>query len=442
MVETFSSTFEIASKRSHSLSAAALARRSWRPILEGEVKGLALTAVEEIIAALPDQSVDASLAEGAAGSTVLFAYLDRAGYGTAQNAAHFLEQAFAAVSSQSMGPSLYGGFTGVAWVTTHLREQLIDPDDGDPCEAIDEALRDYLKLSPWPDNYDLVSGLVGVGVYALERLPRPAAVECLNLIVDHLGKSAESRDGSGLTWHTPSDLLPEWQRELFPNGYYNLGLAHGVPGVVVLLAAAHAAGVAKERTKTLLDGAVRWLMNKKLAPGAGSTFPKWVGRGIEPRASRLGWCYGDLSIATALLCAARCVGEPAWESVALDIALRAAQRPPEESGVVDAGLCHGAVGVGHICNRMFQATGETRFREAAQSWFENALDMRRVGQGIAGFSAFRRDDDGKECWIGQRGILTGVTGIALALLAATTDIDPQWDRMLLLSIAVRLGTDA
>jgi hypothetical protein len=134
------------------------------------------------------------------------------------------------------------------------------------------------------------------------------------------------------------------------------------------------------------------------------------------------------------------VGEHAWESEALDIAHRAAQRPPEESGVVDAGLCHGAVGLGHIFNRMFQVTGETRFKEAAQSWFENALDMRRVGQGIAGFSAFMRDDYGKECWIGQRGILTGVTGIALALLAATTDIDPQWDRMLLLSIAVRRGS--
>ena len=252
MVETFSATYEIASKRRPSVSAVELARKSWHPILEGEVKGSALAAVEEIVAALPDQIVDASLAEGAAGSTVLYAYLDRAGYGTAQNAAYFLMQAFAAVCSESMGPSLYGGFTGIAWATTHLLEQLIDPDEGDPCEAIDEALRDYLKQSTWPDNYDLVSGLVGVGVYALERLPRPAAVECLNLIVNRLGKSAERRDGFGLTWHTPSDLLPQWQRDLCPNGYYNLGLAHGVPGVVVLLAAAHAAGWRKNGQRRCL----------------------------------------------------------------------------------------------------------------------------------------------------------------------------------------------
>jgi hypothetical protein len=106
LVETFSATYEIASKRSPSFSGVELASRSWHPILEGEVKGLALAAVEEIVAALPDLIVDASLAEGAAGLTVLYAYLDRAGYGTAQDAAYFLEQAFAAVSSESMGPSL------------------------------------------------------------------------------------------------------------------------------------------------------------------------------------------------------------------------------------------------------------------------------------------------------------------------------------------------
>jgi hypothetical protein len=36
--------------------------------------------------------------------------------------------------------------------------------------------------------------------------------------------------------------------------------------------------------------------------------------------------------------------------------------------------------------------------------------------------------------------LTGATGIALALLAATTDIEPLWDRMLLASIPRRSAT--
>src|SRR5258707_545491 len=46
--------------------------------------------------------------------------------------------------------------------------------------------------------------------------------------------------------------------------------------------------------------------------------------------------------------------EPAWEVDAVRIALRAADRPGEKSGVVDSGLCHGAAGLGHLFNRTYQ----------------------------------------------------------------------------------------
>jgi hypothetical protein len=127
------------------------------------------------------------------------------------------------------------------------------------------------------------------------------------------------------------------------------------------------------------------------------------------------------------------VGEPAWEQGALEIARRAAERAPKTAGVVDAGLCHGAAGLGHLFNRMFQATGETQFNEAATFWFERALEMRRPAEGIGGFSA-RDRVDGETRWVDDPGILTGAAGIALALLAATTPIEPAWDRMLLVSI--------
>ncbi|SRR6266536_3468501 len=81
------------------------------------------------------------------------------------------------------------------------------------------------------------------------------------------------------------------------------------------------------------------------------------------------------------------------EREALAIARRADAREPEIAGVKDAGLCHGAAGLGHIFNRLFQATGEEVFREAARYWFERTLEMKRTGQGIAGFSVFMRDED-------------------------------------------------
>lgn len=411
-------------------------RTAWRPILEGSLAERASMAVHEIVKELPGPSVaeisDFSLAGGTAGLAILCGYLAQAGYDDDENAAQFLEQAIKALSTEQIGPSFYGGFAGIAWVTQHLQTQLMDPDDDDANEEIDQVLKGFLHQSQWLDDYDLISGLVGYGVYALERLPRPAAVRCLERVIDHLDETAE-RNPEGITWLTPPYLLPSHQREECPEGYYNLGLAHGVPGVIALLGQACAADIASDKARPLLDGAVAWLLRQKLTEGE-STFSSWVVPGAKSNSCRVAWCYGDAGLSAALLIAARSVGNSAWEDEAINIARRAALRPPERAGVVDAGLCHGAAGLAHIYNRMFQATGDPLFKESTRFWFERTLELRRPGQGIAGFSAFRPDDDGNEGWADDPGILTGAAGIALALLSATTDIEPKWDQMLLVSV--------
>jgi lantibiotic modifying enzyme len=412
-------------------------RPTWRPILTGEVKARALAAVGEIVAALPDPSIDspdASLSGGSAGLAILCGYLARAGLDDDENAAQFLVHALNSVSSQPMGPSLYGGFTGIAWAAAHLERQLFDSNDEDANEAIDEALSDYLGCSPWEDNYDLVSGLTGIGVYALERLPRASAIKCLKLVVDRLDETAE-HNVDGVTWLTRAHLLPAHQREQCLNGYYNLGLAHGVPGVIALLGQVCAAGVASEKARQLLDDAIQWILRQRLTATEQSTFSPWINfSGAEREDCRLAWCYGDAGVAMSLLVAARSINEISWEHEALAIARRAAKRNPESAGVRDAGLCHGAAGLGHIFNRLFQASGEEVFRDAARFWFGRTLEFRRKGFGVGGFSSYRFDRETEaESWESEIGLLEGAAGIALVLLAAVNDIEPKWDRVLLVS---------
>lgn len=411
---------------------------NWQPILECAARKRALATVNKIVAALPeplsDESTDATLAGGTAGLAVLCAYLSRAGLDTDENAARFLEQAMRDVSAQPMHPSFHEGFTGITWTVEHLHEQLFEAGAEDVNETVDEVLAQYLSRQPWEEDYDLISGLAGFGVYALERMPSASAVKCLELIVARLAETAE-RNADGVTWLTSPHLLPERQRKECPQGYYNLGLAHGVPGVIALLGGVCAAGVAVEQARPLLDGAVSWLLQQKRSNGARSNFSARIKVGDDRRDDcRLAWCYGDAGVAAALFAAARAVNEAAWEREALEIAGRAASRPIEDAGVVDAGLCHGAAGLGHIFNRLFQATGENLFREAARYWFEQTLALRRKGQGIAGFSSFRLGDEGNESWDDEPGLLMGAAGIALALLAAATDVEPEWDRTLLISL--------
>lgn len=437
--------------------------KAWGPILDdtlGERGHAAVQAIAQSLytpppAWLPEgmplaptrQAVeDASLAGGRAGLAILYTYLAQAQStkAYAETAGQFLEQAVEAVAALPMDASLYSGFTGIAWAVAHLQGRLLRHDEEDANAVIDEALIAYLHRAPWPGEYDLINGLVGIGVYALERLPRPTAVECLERIVERLDETAE-RNADGIAWFTPPERVLYGDREEFPDGFYNLGVAHGVPGVIAFLAQVYAAGVAHAQVQPLLEGAVAWLFAQQVPPGAGSRFAYGVGPGGQRRGSgsaarhaRLAWCYGDPGIAVALLAAARCVGEPAWERQALDIARAAAERSLHWAAGVDTGLCHGAAGLGHIFNRLFQATGEVRFKEAACGWFQRLLAMQRPGTGIAGFAAFLPSPHRQNPWIDEPGILMGAAGIALALLATMTSIEPAWDRMLLVSIPAPL----
>jgi hypothetical protein len=410
---------------------------TWQPLLEGAASEAARESVRAILADLEswgrEPSGDPSLAGGTAGLAVLHGYLAQAGVGpgSAAVAHRCLRHATAAMAERPGSASLYSGLTGVGWASSHLRARWPGRDDEDDLAEIDEVLLDHLDQSPWSGEYDLIEGLVGFGVYALERLPRPGATACLGRVVDRLAETAEPQ-GNGVTWWTdPAWVAPETRAE-FPRGYYNVGLAHGVPGVIGLLGRVCAAGVARDQARSLLDGAVRWLLDQD----GPESFPYWVAPGAAGDTARLAWCYGDPGVAAALFEAARHVEEPAWESAALAIARRAAERPYEESGVKDAGLCHGSAGLAHLFNRMFHATGGLRLAEAARSWFEQTLAMRRPGRGVGGYEAW--EPGGARS--ADRGLLTGATGIALALLAATTDIEPLWDRMLLVSIPQRSAT--
>lgn len=424
-------------------------RRAWRPLLGGEIAKRARQAVEGIAAAIPKQAGppiarpraarkrlfrDASLAGGTAALAVFYAYLSRVvtGKDYKKTSLRYLQEAGDTVESVVMDPSLYGGFSGVAWATAHLQRRLFEPAEEISTEAIDEALRNHVNRPRWRGDYDLINGLVGFGVYALERLPSPAAVACLEGVVDRLEETSRRRAG-GMTWHTSPSLLPEHQRKECPRGFYNVGLAHGMPGVIALLGAAWASGVRRRKTRKLLDGAVAWLLRQKLAKSPGACFPAWIAPGLKREGSRSAWCYGDPGVAAALLCAARSVGEPAWEREALEIARGAANRPSDQAGVLDAGLCHGSAGLAHIFNRMYQATGDVPLARAARFWFDRTLTMRKRGRGVGGFSALASKEDGTRYWDDDPGILTGAAGIALALLAATTSIEPAWDRMLLVS---------
>ena len=411
---------------------------TWQPILAQQDTSRATAAIDAVAGALAgwppfpeDDPFGSSLATGEAGLAVFFSYLDaaRPGEGYADLGAARLERAIDQLAGSLQRIGLYQGFVSIAWAVEHLRDRR-EPED--PNEEIDQILFKLLAAPPWHVGYDLTNGLAGIGAYALERWPGDLAATCLGRVCERLEEIAVPQE-TGLAWPTLEWLMQPWDKEGFPQGMFNLGVAHGLPGVLPVLAQALALGAAPESTRALLRGAVAWLLSRKLPVEESSVFPGAWGPGATPQAARAAWCYGDPGIAAALWITARAAGEPAWEAEALSLARTAARRPPESCKVRDAGLCHGAAGLGHLFNRLYQATGDPELLAAARAWLVRALDLWEPGKGVGGFVAWGPDAAGELGWRDDPTLLTGAAGVALALLAAVSPIEPAWDRFLLLS---------
>jgi len=410
--------------------------RDWQPRVEGAMADevwRSIHAIAEGILSRPDilgtdPGTPAELAGGLSGTALFLTYLALAtGEERFADATDdLLVRCIEHVGRQSDAPPfLMGGYVGTAWAIDHIARRF-DAED-DLVEQIDHVLRKVSRHTPWKRTYDLLGGLVGYAMYALDRLPRPPAREILGSILDHLD-ALHSRVDGGVTWRTEPWMMVAGEEDHHPDGYYNLGVAHGIPGILGVLGPMAGHGIDPERSGRLFREGARWLRGLALE-GSVPTYGESLDR--MHTSTRLAWCYGDPGTAAALWSAADAAGDRPTRDFAETLARHVAPRV-EGAGVQDASLCHGSAGLVAINLRFHHWTGDPVFAEAARAWVRHTLDHRRP-EGIAGFPARRGARGGPTTWEEDPGFLTGAAGVGLALLAAVTDVEPNWDRCLLLS---------
>ena len=302
----------------------------------------------------------------------------------------------------------------------------------DPVEGIDEALLEVFEDPAFAPAYDLIGGLAGLGVHALERRARRTGPPLAERVLARLESMARPQT-EGLSWPSGTPTRRALQDDVKPEDiWFNVGLSHGVPGVLAILARLATFPELCERARRLLAGGVTWFRAQRMPPDSISAFPDYVAPGKTSEPARLAWCYGDPGVAAALLAAARALGDAALESFAIEVAHVAARRPLDTTQVVDTGLCHGSAGIAHVFHRLHRATGDTVCRDAALAWFERCLARVEDRPNIAGFPTFSFDRNRDGEFIEDPALLTGAAGTGLALIAAISDREPAWDRFLLL----------
>lgn len=323
-----------------------------------------------------------------------------------------------------------GGLSGTTWALRRIAWLDDEPLAPDFSDDIDRTLAVRLGVAQWTGDYDLISGLVGDGLYALDHPDLEWRDRLAGATLDHLERLARTSE-AGTTWFTEPQLLPEHQRVLYPEGYHNLGLAHGVPGVVGFLARCVESNCHAERAAPLLVGTMQWLIAQSLhRPGRErSTEEKgyYASFAESDRPTRLAWCYGDLGVCAAILRAADAMRRDDWRAFALEIARDCAQRSADECFVNDMGICHGSVGAALVFLRLWQQLGDESLAQATRFWAQRTLDMRLAQFPHTG-GVFRAEwEDGEYSSVACASWITGAAGVGLALLSCITGDRDPWD---------------
>lgn len=288
------------------------------------------------------------------------------------------------------------------------------------------------------NDYDVISGAAGVLGYLISTRSQEAVTQdAVRTLIEYLiwlGNGEDEREHKH--WLIPPEhFTANYLREIYPYGYFNLGLAHGIPGPLVALSLAWQAGYRIKGHREAIEAISHWLVKQQIYDTWGNNWPDGVPWQISCRPrqqsemfGRAAWCYGSPGVARALWLAGTTLSSEMLCHTAIEAMESALKRPTGISDLTSPTLCHGVSGLLLICLRFAHETKNptilgyipllvNRILEVCNSAY--ALGIR--GEDILGNLA------------DNPGFLTGTAGVLLTLLAAATPIEPAWDRTLLIA---------
>lgn len=321
-------------------------------------------------------------------------------------------------------PDLSSGLSGQGWFLEYINQAQKAGYDPELCEEIDEILFNVLSIDNWNGEIEMVLGLSGIAMYAGRRQLQYSSKSLFEKIIKHFEDSAIQISENTLSWSQPRHSVYRFNKEEPEAVEYNLGLAHGVPSIIAAILPALKIPSLFDRTKRLLIQSCDWLLEQELnEEDKISCFGTSCN---DKQGSRLGWCYGDLTIALTLARVGNALEMPSYINRAKQISLHAALRDSEQAMIQDAGLCHGSAGLSLIFQLLNQKLNVPELLAAANKWLDYTLELYQK-QNLPGFYRYYNHSYEEDT-----SLLMGYAGIGLCLLSALGE-DADWADSLLMA---------
>ncbi len=325
---------------------------------------------------------------------------------------------------------IYNELIELAWLFHHLHKKNLPNLTVLPLQQIDNALADVMTEKIEAGNIGFLNGGVGYLNYFYQQYISAKGGRrnyYITIIIKGLTALAAKAD-----WLDDETL--RWKNTFKnPDNNYDLGLPHGMMGIVGVFTKMVHHQPFYHYVKPLLNAAVKYVLQwaddcaPSVFPARLSTIKKY------PVPSRVGWCTGDLGITTILLKYAQTINDTALEERTLTILKKTAMRRTYDAcHVVDATLCHGAFGNAQVFGFIYKLTGLMIFKDAQLYWLQAAFRMAVTPDGFAGYKQWTH---ATKNGVNNLGLLNGICGMGLVILDFLQDNTLKWDACLLLNDA-------
>lgn len=333
-------------------------------------------------------------------------------------------------NSDNLISSYCDGLAGWGWLIEHLKSQgLLQNEYDSILEEVDDVLNTQIDDLANTKNFDLLHGLLGIGMYFFKRKDLSLCEQILLL----LEKSCN--------YENHEVKLVRYDPYVLRESVFDLGLPHGMAGVLYYVNKCYEASIRIELCTKLMKGIVNFYFNNIQEPDiANSYFPgryaikDYVSKMNITSQSRLAWCYGDLIVFYLIYKTLGLLSLETEQRNVIDKLLNLCnRRQPNQTSVSDASFCHGSSGLAYIFKKLYKLTGLPEFNKAAHYWLEETFNYgNRAGFGGYLFEVMNTNNE--IMLIPSSGILEGIGGIGLVLLSfQKKNFDDLWDECVFLS---------
>ncbi|KZE73205.1 lantibiotic biosynthesis protein [Paenibacillus jamilae] len=292
-------------------------------------------------------------------------------------------------------------------------------------------------------TFDTISGASGIGRYILMNSTDPICsplVEPILQFLTELTHPIKIHNYYVPGWYSPQKFqFLDRDKNSYPLGNFNCGMAHGIPGPLALLSVAYSAGIEVRGQYQAIETITEWLLKYKYEDAYGCYWPHIVPFEAETaslqfdlKRAREAWCYGTPGVACALFLAGKALHNEDLQKLAVRACIGAISYEVAKWEMDSSALCHGIAGILMISWRMWCHSKEPAFIPLIQQLSGRLLDRFQADSPL-GYLDPEPRADGSPTWLTKAGMLEGVAGIAAALLSISENKEIAWDYILMLS---------